>query len=93
MREAADLMAARSLTAGDGAARRVELLRLRFHEGVPIRDIARRWQAEAEDLHREYATARREFKVALREVVGLAERCAPERLEQECDRLLEMLGG
>jgi RNA polymerase sigma factor (sigma-70 family) len=92
MREAADLMAARAKGAGDGAARRVDLLRVRFHDGMPIRDIARLWQADPDELHREYATARREFKVALREVVGLAERCAPEQLAQECDRLLDLLG-
>ncbi len=92
MREAADVMAARAQIAGAAARRRVDMLRLRFQEGLPIRDIARLWQCDPQELHREHAKAGREFKAALRAVVGLSERCAPEFLEQECDRLLSLLG-
>lgn len=91
MQEAAETMAAQARSAGGEAPRRVELLRLRFEEGLPIRDIARLWAADPDALHRQYAKASREFKAALRDVVGLAERCAPDRLEAECDRLLRML--
>ena len=73
------------------ALRRVELLKLRFEQGMPIRDIARLRNADPGVLHGEYAKAAREFSAALREVVGLAERCAPELLDRECDRLLQML--
>ena len=78
---------------GRAAQRRVQLLKLRFEEGLAIRDIARLWSVDARGLHREYAKAGREFKAVLRQVVGLAERCAPEQLERECDRLLSMLRG
>jgi hypothetical protein len=38
--------------------RRVELLTLRFHEAMPIREIARLWGVDAASLHHEYAQAR-----------------------------------
>lgn len=91
MREAAQVMSARARESGGAAARRVEILRLRFEQGLPIRDIARLWGTDASDLHLEYAKAAREFRAALGEVAGLSERCAPEHLERECDRLLDML--
>jgi RNA polymerase sigma-70 factor (ECF subfamily) len=78
--------------AADGAARRrVELLRLRFHDGLPIREIARRWQADAAVLHREYARARQEFKAALAEVVAFHRPGTPAEVEQECANLLSLL--
>lgn len=91
LRESALVMAARAAAGGAAARRRVELLRLRFEDGLPIREIALRWQCEALALHREYAKAGREFKAALRTVVGLSERCPAAALDQECDRLLELL--
>ena len=92
MREAAETMAAKARESGGVALRRVESLKLRFEEGVPIREIARLWGARPAELHLEYAKAAREFRAALREVVGLSERCAPDRLDQECEHLLELLG-
>ena len=91
MREAAEHMAREAQERGPAERRRVELLRLRFEEGPPIRDIARLWDADPKKLHREYAQAGVEFKRALREVIGLTERCTTERLQQECDRLLGLL--
>jgi len=91
MREAASRMAERAHAVGGDAERRVELLRLRFEDDLHVRDIAKLWDVDAGELHRESAKAGREFKAVLREVVGLAERCAPDHLERECDRLLELL--
>jgi len=91
MREAAELMAGRARTGTEMDRRHVELLELRFQEGLPIREIARLWGVEPAELHRTYARAAREFRSALREVVGLSERCAPEHLDQESDRLLDLL--
>jgi hypothetical protein len=91
MREAAELQAALAREKGAEATQRVELLRLRFHEGMAIRDIARLWGADPARLHHDYAQARQEFLSDLREVVGLHERCPPERLEAECTRLQELL--
>jgi RNA polymerase sigma-70 factor (ECF subfamily) len=69
MREAALRQAAHAGAKDAAAQRRVELLRLRFHEQLPIRDIAKQWAVDADVLHREYAKARREFEAALRAVV------------------------
>jgi RNA polymerase sigma-70 factor (ECF subfamily) len=69
--------------------RRVELLRLRFEDDQPIRDIAARWGLEAAHVHHEYARARREFREVLVEIVAEQDpRSAP---EEECARLLGLL--
>lgn len=91
MRDARTLMTRKASASSQEAHRRVELLRLRFEEGLPIREIARRWSEEPARLHREYETARREFKRALAEAITTSERCSPERLERECSRLLQLL--
>ncbi len=91
MREAAQRHADQAAAAGADALRRLDLLRMRFGEGLPIRDIATRWGLPAEDLHRQYARARQEFRTALREVVAFHLPASPERVEQECARLLAAL--
>jgi RNA polymerase sigma-70 factor (ECF subfamily) len=72
--------------------RRVELLRLRFQEGLPIRDIATRWQTDAAVLHHEYARAREEFRAALLEVVAFYHPGTAAEVERECANLLSLLG-
>jgi len=47
---------------GKDAMRRVELLRLRFEENLPIREIARHWDMDPDKVHQEYRAARREFR-------------------------------
>jgi RNA polymerase sigma factor (sigma-70 family) len=69
-REAGRLQEEKAQITGEAARRRVELLRLRFQESLPIREIARRWGVDAAALHHEYARARQEFKAALMEVVA-----------------------
>ena len=71
--------------------RRVALLRLRFQENKPIRDIAKRWNVEAASLHREYAKARQEFRAALEEVVAFHHPGSPEEVAQACANLLSLL--
>ena len=70
MRQAAEQQRTRAEQLGDAALARVELLRLRFEEELPIREIAKLWQVDAPVLHREYAKARQEFKDSLRQVVA-----------------------
>jgi RNA polymerase sigma-70 factor (ECF subfamily) len=91
-REAGRLQEQKAHESGPAACRRVELLRLRFHEGLPIRDIARRWGAEAATLHHEYARARQEFRTALLEVVAFHHPGSPAEVEAECTSLLSSLG-
>lgn len=93
MKRAARLQAERADEHEDaGARRRVELLRLRFREGLPIREIAKSWNEDASKVHREYARARQEFKDALRDVLAFDHPGAPELVERECALLLEILG-
>jgi len=63
------------------------LLELRFGDGLPIREIAARWETDAAALHREYAKARREFEDALRDVIRDEEGGGPESVQKECERL------
>jgi RNA polymerase sigma-70 factor (ECF subfamily) len=90
MREAAELQAQRA--GGEGPARRrVELLKLRFHDGLPIRDIARLWCADSAKLHREYAKAREEFREALRAVVAFHRPGTAEEVDRACAELVAAL--
>jgi DNA-directed RNA polymerase specialized sigma24 family protein len=78
----------------DGAAgkRRLDLLRLRFRDGLPIREIAVSWKTDPAKLHAEFRRAREEFKRALREEVAFHSPGAPVAVEKECERLLASLG-
>jgi len=91
MRDAAARQRVLAEGRGPEAVRRVELLRLRFYEGMPIREIAKLWDRDATELHREYARARKEFKQALAEVVAFHQPGSPAAVERECEQLLEML--
>ena len=91
MREAAEYQTTLAARSGDAAVRRVELLKLRFQEGLPIRDIATLWGVDAADLHRQFARARNEFREALREVVALHLPASPEHLDAKCAELLQLL--
>ncbi len=92
LRRAAQLQAKWAADSGEAAVRRVELLRLRFQEGLPIREIAARWSEDPAKLHHEYAKARKEFKMALFEVVSFHHPGSAEEVEDECGLLLEILG-
>ncbi len=92
LQEAARVQAETARAAGERAVKRVELLRLRFQEGLPIREIAARWNEDATALHHEYATARDEFRAALRRVVGFQMPTVPAaQLDAACRALLDAL--
>jgi RNA polymerase sigma-70 factor (ECF subfamily) len=91
VREAAERQSVLASGRGEAALRRVELLRLRFHEGMPIREIARLWGLDAASLHHEYARARQEFRSALRDVVAFHHPGTPEEVDRECAQLLSLL--
>jgi RNA polymerase sigma-70 factor (ECF subfamily) len=92
LREAGRLQAEQAKSRGQDAFRRVELLRLRFQEGLPIREIARQWQVEPAVLHHEYAKARQEFKAALLQVLRFHQPDSAADIEQQCADLLAILG-
>jgi RNA polymerase sigma factor (sigma-70 family) len=77
--------------AGAAAQRRVELLRLRFVDGMPIREIAALWEVDAARVHKEYAKAREEFKAALRAEVTFHNPGTAAEVDRECQHLLELL--
>jgi len=92
LKEAARVQETAAAQVGPAAVRRVELLRLRFGEGLPIRDIAARWKIEAAKLHHEYATARNEFRTALRGVVAFHHPCATDgEIDWRCGELLSLI--
>ena len=90
MKEAVDKLNERAASAGEEALKRAALLRLRFQEGLPIREIAARWDLPAEQVHRQYARARKDFKSVLLEVVEFYNPGSND-LDAECSELLGAL--
>lgn len=92
LQEAGRVQAESAAASGERAVKRVELLRLRFQEGLPIRDIATRWNEDAAKLHHEFATAREEFRAALRKVVAFHLPAATDpQIEIACHEVLALL--
>jgi hypothetical protein len=91
MTEAAQLQRRWATERGPEAVQRVEILRLRFEENLPIRTIAQRWGVAAAGLHHAYALARKEFKTALLAVVAFHLPGSPCEVEQEAASLLKAL--
>ncbi len=93
LQQAAQQQTENAKHSGSAAEQRVELLRRRFHEGLPIREIAQQWKVDATELHREYAKARKEFKQALHQVVTFHQpNQSAADVERECAELLKSLG-
>ncbi len=88
---AAELQRSRAQADDEAARGRVELLRLRFEEGLSIREIAERWQEKVGDLHWVYRRARTEYESCLREVVAFHNPGAAKELEGEYQRLLQLI--
>lgn len=92
MKQAADLQRQQAQVTGVEALKRVELLQLRFHEEMPIRDIASRWGMDPAKVHREYAKARAEFRSALFEVIANQQPGTAKEIHQRATELIAMLG-
>ena len=92
MREAADRQREAAEAGGPDAQRRVELLRMRFSEGWPIREIARicgkpiRRTSTASTRGREKSS-----RLALAEVVAFHHPGSAEAIERECAQMLALL--
>jgi RNA polymerase sigma-70 factor (ECF subfamily) len=91
MRQAAEFHKISASADGPEASRRVELLRLRFTEGLAIRQIAELWEFDAAVLHREYSKARKEFHAALLHVVRFHHPGSDVEVELEAQSLLDLL--
>ena len=92
MRLAGELMRTRAESGSPGALLRVEILRLRFAEGLPIRDIAAQWRVDPDAIHRAYGKAREEFRVCLRRIVAEHSVRSEADLDAEIERVLQILG-
>jgi RNA polymerase sigma-70 factor (ECF subfamily) len=88
LREAVERHHERAEESGPAALRRWELLRLRFREGLPIREIAARWGEEAKTLHDQQRQAKKEFQAALSEVVRFHHPACAD-LAGECRQILQ----
>lgn len=94
MREASMIQAALAHQKGAAAERRVELLQLRFGQGLPVREIAKRWEVDPAWVHHQYATARSEFQEALECLIRQHEpRLAAAEVTQRCRDLLHAISG
>jgi RNA polymerase sigma-70 factor (ECF subfamily) len=89
--QAAALQEERARVAGDSSLRRVELLRLRFREDRPIREIAKLWGEDPSEVHKAYERARKEFLDALREVVAFHHPGSRAEIDQRSIELLELV--
>lgn len=81
----------RAASTSAAAVQRVELLRLRFEENLPIRTIAVQWNVDPARLHHDFAQARKEFRAALLEVVAEHHGGSPAEVEREAADLLVLL--
>jgi RNA polymerase sigma-70 factor (ECF subfamily) len=93
LKEAVAIQLDRAAGQGEAAEKRVELLHLRFYEGLPIREIARRWDTDPELLHQQYRQARKEFRAALLEVAEFHNPGSPEDAEREVEEIIAILSG
>lgn len=89
--EARRLVQAQADTGDPRAKLHAELLELRFGNGLPIRDIAARWQMDPDAVHRAYAKARERFRTCLRQVVALHVQATEADLDAECARIVGLL--
>lgn len=92
LREAAQRYQQKAPNLDSNARHRFELLVLRFRDDMPIRDIARLWNVDPTQLHREYTKARDEFRDILMEVLEIHQPGSHASLTQECERLFEAYG-
>ena len=91
IKEAIDYMKDQARVQDVAAVRRIDLLRLRFFESTPVREIAEQWAEPAEKLHRELTKAREEFAECLREVLRMQLGGNHERIDHHLSRLRELL--
>ena len=91
VRQAGERLRTRAEHGTPGARLRAEVLRLRFTEGLAIRDIAAQWDVDPDSVHRAYAKAREEFREVLGWVVAEHTVRSEVDLESEVARVLALL--
>jgi len=73
------------------ARKRAELLRLRYEESMPIRDIAAAWKEDPATLHHQFADAKAAFAAVLRAIVAEQVEGGTQAVEEELRFLLGKL--
>ncbi len=91
LKEAFELLEDEAQRAGAEMTRRIEILRLRFRDGTPVRDIAHEWKEDAKALHRDLDRAKGEFRRALTEVVAFHSPGTAAEIEERCRELLAIV--
>jgi len=92
LKEARFVYSTQTRAAGEREARRAKILDLRFQKGMPIREIAALWKADATFLHGEYAQAREEFKKVLMDVIAAEHPGSRAEVDKVLANLLEIMG-
>ena len=91
VREAVVLHYDRAQLLGERARLRVEILRLRFEEDTPIREIAKRLDVTPELAHREYARGRQSYQKVLEEVVAAHYGDGSIDIKERCCEIADLL--
>lgn len=91
VREARATLKERADQGDEVARRRFELLRLRYEEGKPVREIAALWKEPAQRLHHELGRAKKAFRKSLHDVVAFHLPGPPSEVDRECQALLSYL--
>jgi RNA polymerase sigma-70 factor (ECF subfamily) len=90
--EAMFLYRERAAGLGGREMQRIEILRLRFDEGLPIREIATQLNLPPELAHKEYARARRDYRTVLEDVVASHYPGSEDNLDERCREVMLLLG-
>lgn len=91
LRIALQVLVADAEREGADAVRGVEVLRLRFQEGIPIREIARQQGCDPKVLHRLFDRQKRRFELVLRSLLEPRPGATVDEIDEEVDFLLSLL--
>lgn len=87
--EAGEILERRAAADGEAAQRRLELLRLRFEEGLKPAEIAEKLGIALKRVHKDYAKVREDFRACLEERVRFHfPGASDEEVTAECTQLL-----
>ena len=93
VQEAVVLHYDRAQLLGERARLRVEILRLRFEEDMPIREIAKHLNVTPEVAHREYARGRQSYQKVLEEVAAAHYGDSSIDIRERCCEIAALLDG
>ena len=92
VQEAVFLYRQRAQGMGGRELQRVEILRLRFEDELPVREIATQLGLSPELVHKEYARARQGYRAVLEDVVAAHYPQSEDNLDERCREIMRLLG-